>query len=75
MDKVSVDIVLLPPADHTTLVAALARCRGQMPRHDKVRHVWHKHLLRHAGQRDAYEVFKLGPYRRYCPEFAWTPVR
>jgi hypothetical protein len=71
---VSIDIVLLPPADHQALLAALARCRQQMPHPDKVRHVWHKHLLRHAGQRTAYEVFKLGPYRRWCPEFTWTPV-
>jgi len=45
-----------------------------MPHPDKVRHVWHKHLLRQAGHREAYEVFKLGPYQRYCPEFTWTPV-
>jgi hypothetical protein len=71
---VSIDIVLLPPADYHTLLTALARCRQQMPHHDKIRHVWHKHLLRQAGHRHAYEVFKLGPYRRYCPEFTWTPV-
>jgi hypothetical protein len=71
---VSIDLVLLPPADYQTLLTALARCRDQMPHADKVRHVWHKHLLRQAGHRHAYEVFKLGPYRRYCPEFTWTPV-
>ena len=74
VEGVSIDVVLLPPADYQTLLTALARCRQQMPRPDKVRHVWHKHLLRSAGHRRAYEVFKLGPYRRYCPEFAWTPV-
>jgi hypothetical protein len=71
---VSIDIVLLPPDDHHTLLAALARCRQQMLLADKVRHVWHKHLLRQAGHRNAYEVFKLGPYRTYCPEFTWSPV-
>jgi hypothetical protein len=70
----SIDIVLLPPGDYQTLLTALARCRQQMPHHDKVRHVWHKHLLRQASHRHAYEVFKLGPYRQYCPEFTWTPV-
>jgi len=74
VDNTSIDIVLLPPADYQTLLAALARCRQQMPHYEKVRHVWHKHLLRQAGHHHAYEVFKLGPYRRYCPEFTWTPV-
>jgi hypothetical protein len=74
VDGVSIDIVLLPPADHQILLTALARCRQQMPHPDKFRHVWHKHLLRQAGHRQAYEVFKLGPYLRYCPEFTWTPV-
>lgn len=74
VDGVSVDIAVLPPDDLTVLLGGLARCHAGMTEPDRMRHVWHKHLLHDAGHRDAYAEYKLGPYRTYCPEFTWTPI-
>jgi hypothetical protein len=60
--------------------------RGGRPRrHEQNRPVWEtfaervchtrvKHLLRTQERLEDYATWKLGAYRRFCPEFNWAPI-
>ena len=41
---------------------------------ERVEHVFEKHRLKNAGDKDGYSKFKLAPYIEYCPGFSWLPL-
>lgn len=71
---VDVDISVLPTEDFEVVCRMLERIRAEMTHEEKVLHVWKKQQLYDAGRSGEYAEWKLGPYRKFCPQFDWVPI-
>ncbi|MBX6767631.1 MAG: hypothetical protein IRY90_10850 [Actinomadura rubrobrunea] len=73
-DDVDIDLSALTEEDFQVACRMLDQIGQSMTLEERICHTWVKHRLRAAGRLNEYAAWKLGPYRKFCPEFNWVPI-
>jgi Nucleotidyltransferase domain len=74
LEKVEIDVGVMPDEDMKILRKSLEACRKKMTQNEKIEHVWEKYKLKRDGMMQEYAALKLIPYRTFCPTFSWIPI-
>lgn len=71
---IEIDVSVYHVSDLMLLMNGGMRCRTLMSTADKACHTLNKFKLREANRLELYNIYKLEPYIRYKPGFAWGPI-
>jgi len=73
IDSELVDVNLMKPDDAEEFIACIAFAASTMTEEEKIDFAFRKHSYRTTLTQADFDVFKIEPYVRFCPNFVWEP--